>query len=437
MDMRTLIRKKRCGDSLSHAEIEWIVNGAAYESIPEEQLAAFLMAVMFKGLSHDETLWMALGMAKSGEQMDLSSLPGVSGDKHSTGGVGDKTTLIVAPLAAACGLFIAKMAGRGLGHTGGTIDKLESVPGMRTSFDGNEFLSIVRTAGLCIAAQSTRLTPADKKLYALRDFTDTTDSIPLIAASVMSKKLATGADCILLDVKFGSGAFMKTPEQAEALADIMVNIGKLAGRECAALITDMNQPLGKSVGNALELREAVEVLSGQGSEDLTELCLRMTAELLRLAACRSPRKFPGSTEARLLLAREKLNDGTALKFFCKMIEAQGGSPGHLFEKTKHSPFGTMRAGRGGYISSMDTMQIGQASMCLGAGRAVKNAPVDPLAGIVFLAKTGDKVSENSVIAELHTSSVEQCDLALELLSNSIVIEDIPPHSVQLIRKIIY
>ncbi|MCD7736659.1 MAG: thymidine phosphorylase, partial [Lachnospiraceae bacterium] len=319
MRMYDIIMKKRNGGILSEEEIRHLVAGFTNGDIPDYQMSAFLMSVYFQGMTDRETAVLADAMANSGERLDLSGLPGVKVDKHSTGGVGDKTTLIVAPIAAACGCTVAKMSGRGLGHTGGTVDKLESIPGTRTSLSREEFLDVVRRTGIAVTGQSGNLAPADKKIYALRDVTATIDSIPLIAASIMSKKLAAGSDCIVLDVKTGSGAFMKTAEDSIRLAETMVAIGVHNGKKIAALITDMDIPLGYQIGNSLEVEEAVRTLSGNGPEDLTEVSLALAAEMLYLAG-------KGEIASCREQARAAIDSGAALGKLEAMIEAQGGDP---------------------------------------------------------------------------------------------------------------
>ncbi len=338
MTMYDLILKKKRGGELSRPELDYIVSGAVQGSIPDYQLSAFLMAVCFQGMTVQETAGLTLAMAQSGETADLSQIPGIKADKHSTGGVGDKTTLAVAPIAAACGLVIAKMSGRGLGHTGGTVDKLESIPGFRTSLTGEEFRAIVQKTGICVTGQSGNLAPADKKLYALRDVTATVDSLPLIASSIMSKKLAAGADVILLDVKYGSGAFLAAPADAVALAERMVGIGTAAGRCTAALITDMDVPLGAAIGNSLEVCEAIETLRGRGPADYLRISLALSASLLSLAG-------RGTPEDCRRLAEDAVQSGAALAKFREMVEAQGGDPAYVDDPIPFSARGAYRTRR--------------------------------------------------------------------------------------------
>ena len=396
MNIKEIIRKKRNGLSLTKEEIEFFALGAADGSIKDYQLSALLMAICFNGLDEKETLNLTDAMARSGDMADLSEINGITGDKHSTGGVGDKTTLVVAPVVAECGVKVAKMSGRGLGHTGGTVDKLESIPGFKTSLETDEFISIVNECGICVAGQSGKLCPADKKLYALRDATETVDNMSLIASSIMSKKLAGGADCIVLDVKCGSGAFMKDENSATELAEKMVEIGRGAGRKISALITDMDTPLGQNIGNSLEIIEAVETLKGNGPDDLTEICILLAAKLLELAG-------KGSFDECKLLAKSKIDDGSALNKLCEMVALQGGDAEYirntdLFAK---APFSfDIKADRSGYISGMNAEGIGLACVELGAGRVAKEDDIDHSAGIILRKKTGDRVEEGDVIATL-------------------------------------
>ena len=399
MNFKELIAKKRDGGCLDADELKFFANGAADGSIPDYQVSAMLMAMYLRGLNADETVALTLAMAHSGDVADLSGINGVKGDKHSTGGVGDKTTLIVAPLVAECGVKIAKMSGRGLGHTGGTVDKLEAIPGFNSSLSTDKFIETVNRCGHCVTGQSGNMCPADKKLYSLRDATETVGSIPLIASSIMSKKLAGGADCIVLDVKCGSGAFMKNVESAKKLAETMVGIGKSAGRKVAALITDMDVPLGNNIGNSLEVIEAVETLKGNGPSDLTELSLSLASKLLCLAG-------KGSLSECRELAAEKLSDGSALEKLAEMVELQGGDPSYILDPSKFAsaPYSkAVTARESGYISHMDTEKVGLACMSLGAGRQRKDDIIDPAAGIVLHKKTGDNVEAGETVATLLAS----------------------------------
>lgn len=394
-----IIKKKRDGLELSQEEIEFFAFGAADGSIPDYQLTAMLMAIFFKGMSKRETADLTLAMANSGDTVDLSQLGGITADKHSTGGVGDKTTLIVAPIVASCGVKVAKMSGRGLGHTGGTVDKLESIPGYKTTLTREEFFGVVEKSSMSVIGQSGNLAPADKKLYALRDVTATVDSIPLIASSIMSKKIAAGAACIVLDIKVGSGAFMKTPELAQSLAREMIDIGTAVGRRTAAVISNMDVPLGINVGNSLEVIEAVETLKGNGPEDLKELCICLAANMLVLAG-------KGSEKECTALARAALESGRALETLKACIEAQGGDSTYLdctdkFPKAKYS-FDIV-AESDGYITKMDSERIGIAACMLGAGRKTANYTIDFAAGLKILKKTGSKACKGDILATLYTN----------------------------------
>ncbi|MCL6612108.1 MAG: pyrimidine-nucleoside phosphorylase [Peptococcaceae bacterium] len=431
MRMYDIILKKREGGELDPAEIEYWIKGCTGGTIPDYQTAALLMAIFFRGLSRRETTGLAMSMYRSGEAVDLSELPGVKVDKHSTGGVGDKTTLVLGPLAASAGVTVAKMSGRGLGHTGGTADKLESIPGFRVEMDHRDFIRQVREIGLAVAAQTGNLVPADKKLYALRDVTATVDNVSLIAASVMSKKLASGADAIVLDVKAGRGAFMKDVPEAEALAGLMVDIGKSLGRRTAALITAMDEPLGLAVGNALEVREAIETLRGGGPGDLRELCLALGAEMAVLAG-----KARTAAEAVKMLEMN-LGNGRALAKFGEMIKAQGGDPAVL-ENPGLIPEAAgktvVTAWTGGYLAWCDAMGIGLAAMNLGAGRETRESAIDPAAGVVLHKKVGQPVAPGEPLATLHHNSGSRLERALELVRRAFVIREEPPETRSLIIK---
>ncbi len=399
MNFVDIIRKKRDGFELTKEEIEYFAFSAADGSVPDYQLSALLMAICFNGLNEKETLDLTDAMARSGDMADLSAVDGVTGDKHSTGGVGDKTTLIVAPIVASCGIKIAKMSGRGLGHTGGTVDKLESIPGFRTSLDSDEFISVVNQCGICVTGQSGKLCPADKKLYALRDVTATVDNVSLIASSIMSKKLAGGAECIVLDVKCGSGAFMKDESSATVLAEKMVGIGKGAGRKIAALITDMDIPLGHNIGNSLEIIEAVETLKGNGPDDLTEISVSLAAKLLELAG-------RGNFFECKKIAKSKIDDGSAFEKLCEMVTLQGGDSEYirntdLFPTAKYIYNVIMP--ESGYIVHTDTAGIGSVCVSLGAGRMKKDDVIDCSAGIVLHKKTGDYAEKGDIIASLYAN----------------------------------
>src|SRR5690554_493470 len=399
-----LILKKRTGHELTTDEIEQWIQGVTDGSFTDAQSAALLMAILFRGMSDRETAALTLAMARSGRQVDLSSLPGIKVDKHSSGGVGDKTTLVVAPLVAAAGAPVAKLSGRALGHTGGTLDKLESIPGLRVELSLSEFLDVVREVGVAVASAGVDLAPADKKLYALRDATATVDSVPLIAASIMSKKLAGGADAFVLDVKVGEGAFLTREEDALALARTCVAVAHEAGRQAVAYLTSMDQPLGVAVGNALEVREAIETLQGGGPADLRELVLVLGAEMVRLAGVEAD-----EGKARSLLER-LLDSGEAAARFQRMIAAQGGDP-EVVENPDLLPRAEVRlpveAPRAGFVQTIATRELGLASMALGAGRDRPGAPVDLAVGLEVVRKVGDGVEEGEPLAWIHARSRDQ------------------------------
>lgn len=429
MRMYDIIKKKRDGFELTKAEIEFFAFGAADGSIPDYQLSAMLMAIYFKGLTKQETADLTVAMAASGDIVDLSALGTVTADKHSTGGVGDKTTLIVAPIVAACGIKVAKMSGRGLGHTGGTVDKLESIPGYKTTLSKDEFFAAAASSGMSVIGQSGNLAPADKKLYAIRDVTATVESIPLIASSIMSKKIAAGAECIVLDVKVGSGAFMKTKEQAEMLAREMIDIGTAAGRKTAAVISNMDIPLGKNVGNSLEVIEAVETLHGNGPADLKELCVELAANMLTLAG-------KGSLDNCRGLALQALESGAAFETLKACVAAHGGNTDYidnpeLFDKAKYTL--EIKADCDGYITAMDSERIGNAACMLGAGRKTKEDSIDPAAGLEILAKTGSKVCKGNILAKLHTNDEKLFDAAANEYKAAITLSDTPVEVMPIIR----
>lgn len=432
MRMYDIIHKKRNGGELSDEEIDFLVSGCTDESIPDYQLSAFCMAVYFRGMTDRETAALTLAMAKSGDCIDLSGIDGYTVDKHSTGGVGDKTSLIVAPIVAACGGKIAKMSGRGLGHTGGTVDKLEAIPGFRTELTPDEFIGQVNNIGLCIVGQSGELAPADKKLYSLRDVTATVESIPLIASSIMSKKLAAGSQGIVLDVKTGSGAFMKTAGESETLAKEMVAIGKAAGRKIAAVITNMDIPLGNYIGNSLEVIEAVKTLMGEGESDLTEVCLTLATQMLCFVTDKS------EEECRAM-AEKAIEDGSALNKLREMITAQGGNAGvaddfSLFKQPKYQI--EIRSEKEGFISHTDAEKIGIASVILGAGREKKGDPIDPSAGIILKKKTGDFVEKGQTLAVFHTDDSTKVKDAEKEFFDALTFSDTKPDNQKLIYKII-
>ena len=416
-----VIHKKKHNKELNTEEINFIVSGFTAGTVSDAQMTALLMAIYFRGMTTAETIALTMAMARSGNQMDLSPLAGIKVDKHSTGGVGDKTTLVVGPIVAACGVPVAKMSGRGLGHTGGTVDKLEAIPGLRTDIATEEFLSIVAAHGICITGQSAKLAPADKAIYALRDITATVDSIPLIAASIMSKKIAAGADRILLDVKTGNGAFMKTLEDSIALAKAMVEIGKGCGRKTKALITDMSVPLGNAVGNILEIVEVVDTLKGQGPEDLKNICIELAAHMLYLAE-------KGPLESCRSMATDVIANGRAFSKLEEMVIAQGGNSAYIKDISKFSKAEivySITSPASGYIASMDTEGIGVCAMTLGAGRERADDIIDYTAGIMVKAKTGDKIEKGQPLAILHTSSQEKAQTAAQKYLDCITFSDKP------------
>lgn len=432
MRMYDIIEKKRNGKELSKEEIEFFIKGYTNGSIPDYQASAFCMAVYFKGMTENETVILTKAMANSGDIVDLSMFGNLSADKHSTGGVGDKTSLIVAPIVASLGGKVTKMSGRGLGHTGGTVDKLESILGYKTTLSGDEFISQVEKVGIAIIGQSGNLTPADKKLYALRDVTATVDSIPLIVSSIMSKKIAAGSHNIVLDVKCGSGAFMKTLEDAEILANEMVKIGKGCGRNTAALITDMDRPLGSAVGNSLEVIEAVQVLKGELDNDLKEICLSLSSELISLV-------LSVSHCESLTMVNNAINSGKAFEKMKEWISAQGGDVSFI-ENTDKFPKAEyvydVLADSDGYISSMDTEKIGLASVILGAGRENKEASIDFSAGIMLYKKTGDEISKGEKLATLFTNNKMSLEDAEKMYRSALVLSSVKPECKPLIYKVI-
>ena len=424
MCMKLLIRKKR-GLELNQTEIEYLINGYVNNEIPDYQISAWLMAVYFQGMTDRELLALTNCMTKSGEIVDLSSIMGVKVDKHSTGGVGDKVTLVVAPIVAACGGKVAKMSGRGLGFTGGTIDKLEAIPGLKTALAEEDFFNMVNEIGLAVMGQSADIAPADKKLYALRDVTATVDSIPLIASSIMSKKLAAGSDKIVLDVTVGSGAFMKDKENAVQLAEKMVAIGNGAGKKTVAILTNMDVPLGKMVGNNLEVVEAIETLKGRGPEDLIAVVVEIASTMLYLAQI-------GTKEECMKKVKRVIADGSALEKLKLMVERQGGDGSYIenpdqFEKAIYQH--EIIANNSGYIGKMNTEECGKAAVLLGAGREVKDDPIDMTAGIQFNKKTGDAVKQGDIVAIAYSSSKEKLQQGVQKISDIYDIVDKRPQVV--------
>lgn len=433
MRMVDIIAKKRDGKELSTEEIRFLVDGYTNGSIPDYQMSAWAMAVLFRGMTPRETGDLTMAMAESGEQLDLTSIPGVKVDKHSTGGVGDKTTLVVAPLVAAAGIPVAKMSGRGLGHSGGTIDKLESFAGFQVERTREQFLQQVRDIGVAVIGQSGNLTPADKKLYALRDVTATVEAVPLIASSIMSKKIAAGADAILLDVKVGKGAFMKTLEEAETLARAMVDIGSQVGRRTVAVISDMNQPLGFAVGNALEVKEAIETLAGNGPKDLTELALAIGARMLMLGGLAS-----AVDEGRGRL-EEIIASGKAVDKLAQMVQAQGGDKRDVYEPDRLPKAGLtaqVTAKQDGYLAGIDAETVGHASVVLGAGRLTKEMPIDLAVGIVLHKKRGDQVRAGEPLATLHANDERLLQNALQEMDEAFAYSSEQPPEQPLIYKIV-
>lgn len=407
MRMYDIIQKKRNGEILTDSEIRWFIEGYVSGEIPDYQVSALCMAIYFQGMNLNETTALTFAIRDSGECLNLTDINGLRVDKHSTGGVGDKTSLVVAPIVASLGVKVAKMSGRGLGHTGGTIDKLESIQGFRTSLSTEEFKKIVNRVGIAIVGQSQTLAPADKLLYALRDVTATVDSLPLIVSSIMGKKLAADDDCIVLDVKTGSGSFMKTMENSRQLAEWMVAIGKRAGKRVRALITDMDRPLGYSIGNSLEVIEAIETLQGNGPQDLTEICISLASHMLELAE-------KGTYEECENRVRRVIQNGEALQTLANMVEAQGGDKQWIlhpqrFPKAKNQKVVT--APSNGYITSVNTEGYGTAALLLGAGRNTKDDVIDATAGIILHAKTGDAIKKGTPIATLYSSTESLLDAA--------------------------
>ncbi|WP_163855649.1 pyrimidine-nucleoside phosphorylase [Paenibacillus elgii] len=435
--MRTvdIIHSKRDGKELSSEEIAFLVEGYTKGEIPDYQMSAWAMAVYFNGMSARETADLTLAMARSGDQVDLSSIHGIKVDKHSTGGVGDTTTLIVGPLVAAAGIPVAKMSGRGLGHTGGTIDKLEAIPGFAVERTTEQFLAQVREIGLAVVGQTGNLTPADKKLYGLRDVTATVESIPLIASSIMSKKIASGADAIVLDVKTGRGAFMKSLDDSIKLAQAMVDIGTEVGRETVAVITNMDEPLGPSIGNSLEVLEAIDTLSGRGPAELTEICLELAAHMVRLGG-----KAEGEAEAKELVTR-LLESGEALAKLKQFIAAQGGDA-LVAEDPARLPQATRRvdvpAPEEGYVAAIDAEALGITAMLLGAGRATKEDKIDLAVGIKLFKRVGDPVKKGEPLAELYINREDSAETAemMQRTAAAFKIASAPAEKLKLIYAVI-
>lgn len=430
MRMYDLIKKKRDGGVLSREEIYAFINGYVAGEIPDYQASALCMAIYFQGMTPEETTDLTLAVRDSGEMLDCSDIQGIRVDKHSTGGVGDKTSLVVAPIVASCGIKVAKMSGRGLGHTGGTIDKLESIHGFRTDLSPDEFRAVVNSVGLSIVGQSRNLAPADKLLYALRDVTATVDSIPLIASSIMGKKLCADDDCIVLDVKTGSGSFMKNKEDSIQLAEIMVEIGKRAGKQMMALVTDMDKPLGSAIGNALEVKEAIETLQGGGPSDFRELCLVLAANMMYLAK-------KGSLDECRVLAEEALVSGRAFQVFANMVKAQGGDVElvyHPEQMIQAAYIHTVYSPHTGYISRVNAEQYGLCALSLGAGRNTMEDKIDHSAGIYLLKKTGDFIKQGDALAILYCNRESALESAEKMLIYATEWNDDAPVSHPLIYK---
>lgn len=433
MEFLDLINKKREGLALTSEEIDEMIRLYSAGRIPDYQMSAFLMAVCFRGMNEEETFALTKALRDSGDVLDLSSIPGMKADKHSTGGVGDKTTLIAGPIAAAAGVKVAKMSGRGLGFTGGTADKLASIPGYRTTLGTEEFMEQVKDIGIAMVTQTAHLTPADKKLYSLRDVTGTVSSRSLIASSIMSKKLASGSDVIVLDVKCGSGALLEDPAEAEALAETMLRIGAMAGKRMTAFITDMSQPLGNAVGNALEVQEAIDVLAGRGPEDIREVSLALAGEMIHLGGKAKTR------EEGYTLAVKLLEDGSGLECLRRVIEAQGGNP-HVIEDSGLLPKAKLTfdilAEEEGFVDSIDAKTIGIASQHSGAGRMTMEDVIDPGAGILLRKKREDFVCPGDTLATVCSSEERRLEEAVRLAEAAFTLKNEPPKEELLIKKVI-
>ena len=434
MRMYDLIMKKRDGGVLTKEEIDYFIEGYTQGLIPDYQASALLMAIYFKKMSYDETLNLTLAMSESGDKLDLSGISGIKADKHSTGGVGDKTSLVLAPMIAACGVKMAKMSGRGLGHTGGTIDKLESFPGFSTALSEEAFISNVNNIGFAITGQTGNLAPADKKLYALRDVTATVDNISLIASSIMSKKLAAGAELIVLDVKSGSGAFMKNEKDALLLAEEMVKIGNGAGRNTIAVVSDMNQPLGHAVGNAIEVKEAIMTLKGEGPDDLYNLCICLGVNILMAA------KRAATAEEAQNMLEDAVKSGAALKKFAEFVEAQGSKQKYVYNYENSLPKCSeeveVKSSEQGFVSLIKSDEIGKASMILGGGRQTKDDKIDLSVGLEVYKKIGDYVNKGDVIAKIFSNNPKKTQEAERIITAAYEFSEnkVLPH--KLIKRVI-
>lgn len=433
MNMVSIIQKKKDGLQLTAEEIKWFIDGYVAGDIPDYQASALLMAIYFQGVTAEETFALTDAMRYSGDTIDLSAIDGIKVDKHSTGGVGDKTTLIVAPLAAACGVPIAKMSGRGLGFTGGTVDKMESIPGFRTSLEADEFINQVNTMGMAVIGQTAHITPADKKLYALRDVTATVDNFGLISSSIMSKKLAAGSDAIVLDVKCGDGAFMENIDDAVKLASIMVEIGNNAGRRTVAAITEMGQPLGMAVGNSIEVIEAIETLKCNGPKDITELALKLSGIMVYLGG------KANSPEEGMEMTKKAMEDGTGLAKLGEFIEAQGGNPEVINDYSlfpQHTLTAELKSETAGYVQNIEAKKIGLASQQTGAGRATKEDEIDLSAGIKVMKKVGDEVKAGDILAVFYGNDQKKLDAAMKIANEAFKIEAEPCEAPKLIKEIL-
>ncbi|MBC7476440.1 MAG: thymidine phosphorylase [Candidatus Sericytochromatia bacterium] len=433
MQIVDLIKKKRDKQEHTPEELKFLIDGTVDGSIKDYHLSAWLMAAFIQGLSIEETTELTKLMAYSGDVLDLSSVPGIKIDKHSTGGVGDKVTLVLAPLVASAGVIVAKISGRGLGHTGGTVDKMDAIPGLRTDLTIDEFLHQLKTIGISLIGQTQNLTPADKIFYALRDVTGTVESLPLITASILSKKIAAGADIILLDIKYGSGAFMKTFEDAKKLSEMLVTVGKKLGKSVTTAISDMDQPLGFTIGHTLEVIEAIETLKGKGPQDLTKLCLRYAAILLHKA-----KKVKTIEEAEILL-KKNISNGKAIEKFREFIEAQGGNPDvinnyDLMPKAEHHI--DILSEHTGFVTQLSAIDVAETAKLLGAGRDRKEDKIDLGVGVELKIKRGQKVNKGTLLAVLHANSLKHIEKALLLIQHAYVIGDKAPLNPPLIKEII-
>ena len=433
MNVVNLIQKKRDGKTLEEAEIDFLVFGYTRNKIPDYQFSAFLMAAYLKGMNKEETSYLTDAMLHSGKVLNLNSIPGAKIDKHSTGGVGDKTSLIIAPIVASVGIKVPMISGRGLGHTGGTLDKLESIPGFRTDLNLNEYKSVLRKCGAVLIGQTKEIAPADKIIYSLRNVTGTVESIPLITGSIMSKKLAEGIDGLVLDVKTGSGAFMRKTKDAETLANSLLTTAKSFNKKVIAFITDMNQPLGNYIGNWFEVYESIKVLKGEVKNDLLELCLNLAGAMIYLGGKSS------SIKDGKRLASEQISNGEAFSKFTEIVKLQNGKVDYVFNPENYPKSNFVKkltTDKNGFVDKVDNYQIGMASLELGAGRKKLGDKIDPKAGIIFKIKIGDKVKKGDIIGELHSDNKSKIELATSMISRAIVFSNRKPLKLKLIKKII-